>query len=97
MGLFLSSKLACVLAHPSWLRMQSAERVAQSLSGIVSMAEVPTATGGADVTVIAGTTFHVVKPGTHHVGLPSGISTLGPVSSAVQSLPAYDPRACPGK
>jgi LCP family protein required for cell wall assembly len=77
--------------------LADAERLAQSLSGIVSMAEVPAATAGADVTLIAGTTFRVVKPGRHQVGVPSGISTLSPVSSAAQSLPAYDPRACAGK
>ncbi|MHB8244143.1 MAG: LCP family protein [Acidimicrobiales bacterium] len=79
--------------------LNDAERVARSLSGIVAMARAPTA-GGADVTVIAGTTFHVVMPpapGSHPSSghhSPSG-SSLGSVSSPIQKLPWYDPRACP--
>jgi hypothetical protein len=75
-----------------------AERVAKSLSGIVAMAEDPT-TGGADVTVIAGTNFHVVMPGkgAHHSQTTTTTTSpsLGPLSHAVQGLPWYDPRACP--
>jgi len=79
--------------------LADAERVTDSLSGIVSMTEVPSTTGGADVTVIAGTTFHVVMPGHHHAtstpSVDSSTGTLSPVSPASQALPWYDPRACP--
>jgi LCP family protein required for cell wall assembly len=80
--------------------LADAERVAKSLSGIVAMAEDPT-TGGADVTVVVGTNFHVVMPskGSHHSQTTPTTTTttpsLGPVSHAVQGLPWYDPRACP--
>lgn len=67
-----------------------AQRVAQDLSGIVSLAEVPSATS-ADVTIIAGTTFHVGPHSAH----PPTASNLGPVSHPSSTLPPYDPRACP--
>lgn len=77
-----------------------AERVARSLSGIVAMAEDAT-TGGADVTIVAGTNARVVTPGrkAHHTSKHSATAaaSLGPVSRAVQTLPWYDPRSCPAK
>jgi LCP family protein required for cell wall assembly len=77
-----------------------AERVVQSLRGIVSMAEGPTR-DGADVTLVTGTNFSVSVPG--HGGSGRHTTTtvtnpypvLGSPSSAIQSLPSYDPRACP--
>ena len=74
-----------------------AERVVQSLRGIVSMAEGPT-TDGAEVTLVTGSNFSVSPPGggskpPRRATNPS-YSVLGPPSSAVQSLPFYDPRAC---
>jgi len=76
-----------------------AERVVQSLSGMVSMAEGSTQ-DGADVTLVTGTNFSVTV---HHSGSPATTTTtvanpypvLGPPSAAMQSLPSYDPRACP--
>ena len=82
------------------------ERVVEDLSGIVSMTEGPT-DAGADVTVVTGSDFsvwqpHVRKPGamttttTTTTTVPSAsVSTLGAPSPALQSLPSYDPRACP--
>jgi len=78
-----------------------AERVVESLKGIVSMAEGPTA-DGADVTLVTGSNFSVRVPG-HGGGrkrrttttVPNPYPVLGPPSSALQSLPPYDPRACP--
>ncbi|MGA2209336.1 MAG: LCP family protein [Acidimicrobiales bacterium] len=78
-----------------------AERLLQSLHGIVSMAEGPTQ-DGADVTLVTGSNFSVTPQ--HHAGRQSGATTttvpnpypvLGPPSAAVQALPFYDPRACP--
>lgn len=76
-----------------------AERLVQSLSGMVSMAQ-GHPTDGADVMLVTGTNFRVNVP-RHH---PSGSHTsttvanpypiLGPPSAAVQALPSYDPRAC---
>ncbi len=74
----------------------------QSLQGIVSMAVGPTQ-NGADVTLITGSNFSVKLPRTAAKKLPISTPTtvapaypiLGPVSSAIQSLPFYDPRACP--
>jgi LCP family protein required for cell wall assembly len=82
-----------------------AERVVQSLGGIVSMAEGPTQ-DGADVSLVTGSNFSIATPrkakpkppsGTTPISTttPSAFTVLGPVSSAVQPLPAYDPRACP--
>jgi len=79
-----------------------AERLVQSLQGIVSMAVGPTQ-NGADVTLITGSNFSVKLPHTGTKKPPASTPTtvapaypiLGPVSSAVQSLPFYDPRACP--
>jgi LCP family protein required for cell wall assembly len=78
-----------------------AERVVESLSGIVSMAEGPTS-DGADVTLVTGSNFSVLVPGHHHgppgtttTTVPPSDPVLGPTSSAVQALPSYDPRACP--
>ena len=78
-----------------------AERLVQSLSGIVSMAEGPTQ-DGADVTLVTGSNFSVKVPA-HHGGSPGPTTTtvpnpypvLSPPSAAIQALPAYDPRACP--
>jgi LCP family protein required for cell wall assembly len=84
-----------------------AERVMQSLHGIVSMAEGPTS-AGAEVTIVTGTNFSVVSPlaGGHastSTTSPGGSTTtttttanseLSPPSQAVQALPFYDPRAC---
>jgi LCP family protein required for cell wall assembly len=76
------------------------ERVVQSLSGIVSMTQGAT-TDGADVTVVTGSNFSVrvhhapVAATTTTTTTPAG-STLGPPSPALQPLPSYDPRACPG-
>jgi LCP family protein required for cell wall assembly len=107
------------------------ERVLQSLSGIVAMAEGATV-GGADVTVVTGSEYSVTtQPAvsttaldswplsvtaltgpTHLVAAPAvtesassatiasssaasqAASYLGPVSSAIETLPSYDPRAC---
>jgi LCP family protein required for cell wall assembly len=84
-----------------------AARVVQSLGGIVSMAEGPTQ-DGADVSLVTGSNFSIVTPRrtkprrstgttptTTTTTVPPASTVLGPVSSAVQSLPAYDPRACP--
>jgi len=78
-----------------------AERVAQSLGGIVSMAEGPTR-DGADVMLVTGSQFSVKVPGhhVHHAGpttttIPNPYPVLSPASAAVQPLPSYDPRACP--
>ncbi|MGO8875380.1 MAG: LCP family protein [Acidimicrobiales bacterium] len=79
-----------------------AERVLQSLGGMVSMAEGPTR-DGADVTLVTGSNFSVKVPA-HHSGAPGTTTTtvanpypvLGPPSAAIQDLPSYDPRACPG-
>jgi LCP family protein required for cell wall assembly len=79
-----------------------AERLVESLKGIVSMAKGPTE-NGAEVTLVTGSNFSVSVPGHHGGGkrhttttLPNPYPVLGPPSSAVQSLPPYDPRACPG-
>ena len=78
-----------------------AERLIQSLSGMVSMAEGPTQ-DGADVTLVTGSNFSVEVPGRSGSSPSSTTSTvpnpypvLGPPSSAIQPLPSYDPRACP--
>ena len=76
--------------------LAQAQRVMDSLSGVVSMAQGPTV-GGADVTIVTGSAFSVVMPGSPpggHSGSPSTSSLLGPVSAALQKLPSYDPRAC---
>src|SRR5208283_4097035 len=78
-----------------------AERVLQSLGGMVSMAEGPTR-DGADVMVVTGSKFSVKVRG-HHVHharptattIPNPYPVLSAASSAVQPLPPYDPRACP--
>jgi len=78
-----------------------AERVLQSLGGMVSMAEGPTR-DGADVMVVTGSKFSVKVRG-HHVHharptattIPNPYPVLSAASSAVQPLPRYDPRACP--
>jgi hypothetical protein len=82
------------LVEYSSSHLLDAERVTQSLSGIVSMVEVAS-THGADVTLVAGTNFHVVTPRTRAPSPTAGATSLGPVSPAVQALPSYDPRACP--
>jgi hypothetical protein len=78
-----------------------AERLVQSLSGMVSMAEGPTQ-DGADVTLVTGTNFsvsvhvhHSGQPGTTTTTAPNPYPVLGAPSPAIQSLPSYDPRACP--
>lgn len=79
-----------------------AERVMQSLSGIASMAQGPTA-GGAEVTVVTGSNASVVLPSahpssSHHHGSGAGSNpypVLTPTSSSTTKLPSYDPRACP--
>jgi LCP family protein required for cell wall assembly len=77
--------------------LAQAERVMDSLSGIVAMAQGPTV-GHADVEVVTGSNFSVVLPGIHHhhgaSHGPGSYSVLGPPSSALQALPFYDPRAC---
>ena len=79
-----------------------AERLLQSLSGMVSMAQ-GTTQDGADVTLVTGSNFSVkVKPPAHHrashgpttTTVPNPYPVLGPPSAAVQTLPTYDPRAC---
>ncbi len=78
-----------------------AERLSQSLRGMVSMAEGPTQ-DGADVTLVTGSQFSVRLP-SHHVRrvgpttttVPNPYPVLSPASAAVQPLPSYDPRACP--
>ncbi|HXY45856.1 MAG TPA: LytR C-terminal domain-containing protein, partial [Acidimicrobiales bacterium] len=81
-----------------------AERFVQSLSGIVSMAEGHTL-DGTDVMLVTGTNFSVNVPVHHRTAPTSTTATtttvpnpwpvLSPPSSAIQSLPFYDPRACP--
>jgi LCP family protein required for cell wall assembly len=77
-----------------------AERVTQSLAGIVSMAQGHTL-DGADVSIVTGSNAFVRLPSTHHTTHHSGTvksnpyPVLTPVSNAAQALPSYDPRACP--
>ncbi len=80
--------------------LSAAERLVESLHGIVSMAEGPTQ-DGADVSLVTGSNFSVNMPHKtsiskhRHGGRPAtAFPVLGTVSSAVQSLPSYDPRAC---
>ncbi len=78
--------------------LAQAQRVADSLTGIVSLAEGPTA-AGANVTLVTGSNFSVVPLHPHHAAHPSPadvnpLSMLGPVSAGLQSLPWYDPRGC---
>ncbi len=77
-----------------------AERLMQSLSGIVSMAQ-GHPIDGADVMLVTGTNFRVDVPRSHKAGSGHTTTTvanpypvLGPPSAAVQALPSYDPRAC---
>jgi LCP family protein required for cell wall assembly len=107
--------LAETLVYYSAGHLGQAERVTESLSGIVSMAEGPTI-DHAEVTIVTGTNYAVSKPAsssTTTTGPSSSSSTttsttlpgssnpassyLDPVSSAVQALPSYDPRACSDK
>jgi hypothetical protein len=102
-------------------RQLDAERVLESIHGIVAMA--PGATdAGADVTVVTGSDYSLQVPHGATTGKKTTgkkttsststtttvatttttttttqppASTLGPPSPAVQSLPSYDPRACP--
>ncbi len=79
-----------------------AERVVQSLHGIVSMALGPTQ-DGAEVSVVTGSNASVIVPTPghsshqHHTAAASSATSdedLGAPSAAIQQLPAWDPRAC---
>jgi LCP family protein required for cell wall assembly len=102
--------LAETLVYYSPGHVDQAERVTESLSGIVSMAAGPTI-GHADVTIVTGSNYAVNRPAsvptsstipssssTTSTTLPGSntatASTLGPVSSAQDTIPSYDPRAC---
>jgi LCP family protein required for cell wall assembly len=100
--------LAETLVYYSAGHLGQAERVTDSLSGIVSMAEGPTI-NHAEVTIVTGTNFAVSGAASSSPTTPASTSTtsttlpgasipaassLGPVSSAVEALPSYDPRAC---
>jgi len=78
--------------------LADAERVVQSLSGIVSMSEGST-DGGAEVMVLTGSNFSVRTArrtaSSTTTTTSAASSTLGPPSPAIQALPPYDPRACP--
>jgi len=80
--------------------LADAERVVQSLAGVVAMAQSTggEASAGADVTVVTGSNFvvlvHHASTGGTTTTVPSA-STFGPPSLAVQPPPPYDPTPCP--
>ncbi len=86
-------------------KVADAERVAEELSGTVTMGQGPTY-GGADVTVTTGSDFSVNAPaggssgaaasqgGSSSAGANGSSSALSPPTAASSPLPAWDPRSC---